>query len=490
MPYEPKTKPYAHQLEARDKARGRDGFGWLMEMGTGKTKTDIDETGELMENNDVQQNLILAPKGVYSNWTEREIPIHLPDGLLERSNIAMYEGGHTIAEREALLKCFQKDRPSWVAMNLEALGSTDRALEFAEAYCKNRPTKITIDESSRIKNPTAKVTLGAMRLGKFAAVRRVASGLPNPNSPLDMFSQLDFLQPGYMGANFFSFRYRFALLRKQKIGVAYDPKTKTMKDRFAQIPYAYQRQDELAERINKISFRAKKIDCLDLPPENFRIRLVELTSEQRRIYNELRSRAMADLGDTTLTATMIITRMMRLHQVVCGVTRGDDGSVVRIPNNRTKALMEELEELGDRPAIVWCNYRTNILDVTEELRRWKGPKAAVEYHGGLTREQGDHSIDMFQKHGEAQYFVANQAKGGFGITLTRAAHDFFYSNNESLEQRLQAEARTHRSGQLWPVTHTDFCSPGTVEEKILQALRKKIDLSTVVLNDGPKKWII
>lgn len=492
MSYVPKLKPFLHQTSALSKARGKPGFGFLMEMGTGKTKTDIDETGELIEEKEVEQYLVLAPKGVYANWLVNELPTHLSDDLRERMYVAIWDGANTVTSREKLMKLFEPGRPSCLIMNLEALGSSDKAYDFAVAYCRNRKTKVTVDEASRIKSINAKVTMSVMRLRDIVPYRRILTGLPNPNGPLDLYSQFDFLKKEYLGANFFSFRYKYANTHKIVTGSYFDPKTKTMKDKTATVVTGYKNLLQLRDRIAPISFRVKKEDCLDLPPETFRVRHIELTDDQRRIYNELRTQATSEIENAEfVTATMVITRLLRLHQVVCGHVTDDNGNVHLIKNKRIDGLIEELEELGGRPAIIWCNYRPDLERVATELRRWTGnPSKVVEYHGGTDFQQGVDNLRAFQQDGTADYLVTNAQKGAYGNTLTRASTDFFYSNNHSLELRLQAEARTHRSGQKWPVTHVDLMALGTVDEKIVGALRKKIDLATVVLNDGPKTWLV
>lgn len=491
MPYQEKTKSYGHQLKARDKARGRRGFAYLMEMGTGKTKTAIDELGEQFEEREAEQALILAPNGVYSNWSLREIPTHMPEHLLDRTKIHLWDGGNTVREKNAIKDLMaETDRHGILNMNLEAIGSSDKAWQLALDFINRRPTAIIIDESTRIKNPDAIVTKSAMRYRDRSVSRRILTGYPNPNSPMDLYSQMDFCVPQCLGTNFYSFRHKYAVTEKVQVGWI-PQKNGPPKPKLATIIKHYQNLKELSSRLDQHSFRALKRDCLDLPQENYRTRDVELTNEQWRIYRDMTNLATAAInahGDF-VTATMIITQMLRLHQITCGFVTTDDGREVGIKSNRLKEMEAEIEEMGDRPGIIWCTYHFNIREVVELIKKMKGDRAVVEYHGHVSRADCDIAIDRFQG-GDANWFVATESKGGFGITLTRSADDFYFSNTYNLEHRLQAEARTHRSGQTQNVTHTDLISRGTVDEKMIQALRKKIDIGDAVLNDGYRKWVM
>lgn len=492
MPYEEKTKSYEHQLRARDKARGRDGFAYLMEMGTGKTKCAIDELSEDFQNGDVEQALILAPNGVYSNWALREIPTHMPDDVRDETFVHLWDGGGTKRERDTISDMMREtDANCILNMNLEAIGSSDKAWTLANDFVKRRPTAIIVDESTRIKNPDTILTKSLMRFAGNSAKRRILTGYPNPNSPMDLFSQMDFAVPGSLGTNYYSFRHKYAVTKEMVIGM------KTLRDgrvvpNKTKIIVAYQNQGELARRLERHSFRALKKDCLDLPPENYHPpRKVEMTNEQWRAYREMVDVCTTELaGSKYVTATLIITQLLRLHQIVCGFVTTDDREEVPIKNKRLKAMEEHVEEWCGRPGIVWCNYQFNVREVTQKLGEMFGPKKVVGYHGGLSQRECDINLDRFQKHGDADYIVATPAKGGFGVTMTRAADDLFYSNTENLEHRLQSEARTHRSGQKNPVNHGDLVCEGTVDWKIMNSLREKIDLATVVLGDGYQRWVI
>lgn len=489
VPYVEKMTSFAHQVEARKRAKGRAGYALLLEMGCGKTKVAIDEMGEELLEGNIEQALILAPNGVISNWPLREIPAHMPDDIRDRARLHLWDGGNTVREKNQIADLLREtDKHGVLSMNLEAIGSSDKAFTLALDFVRARPTAVIIDESTRIKNPDAIVTKTAMRLRDRAVYRRALTGYPNPNSPLDLYSQLDFCVPEALGVNYYSFRHKYAITKDMQVGF------KQLRDgrvvpKMTKLVVGFQNQLELAERLGRHSYRALKKDCLDLPPENYSMRKVEMTNEQWRVYREMVNKCTAELdGQQFVTATMIITQMLRLHQIVCGFVTADDGTEVPIKSNRLRSMSEHVEEWCGRPGIVWCTYQHNIREVTAQLESMY-PGRVTQYHGGVDKRACDRAIDEFQG-GDKDYFVATEQKGGFGITLVRAADDLYYSNTWNLEHRLQSEARTHRSGQTQSVNHGDLVAEGTVDQQMLRKLRQKMDIGDAVLQDGYRKWVM
>ena len=99
-------------------------------------------------------------------------------------------------------------------------------------------------------------------------------------------------------------------------------------------------------------------------------------------------------------------------------------------------------------------------------------------------------IDDFQNGEDLRYFVGNPKTGGYGLTLTKSHTVIYYSNSYDLEVRLQSEDRVHRIGQTSKVTYVDLVTEGTVDEKIVQSLRNKINIATQVMGEELKQWLI
>ena len=113
----------------------------------------------------------------------------------------------------------------------------------------------------------------------------------------------------------------------------------------------------------------------------------------------------------------------------------------------------------------------------------------VDYYGLTPQEDRQPNIKRFQEDLECRFFVGTPQTGGYGITLTQANTVVYYSNGYDLEKRLQSEDRAHRIGQKKSVTYVDLIADDTVDEKIVKALRKKINIASEVLGEELRDWI-
>ena len=478
--YKFKTKPYAHQLEALEKSWAASTYALFMEMGTGKSKVLVDNIAMLYDRGAIKGALIVAPKGVYKNWDAIEFPTHLPDHI--ECTKVLWEPTATKKKQAELDTLFDdKGDLKILIMNVEAF-STSKGLDFARSFLNIFVGRalIGIDESTTIKNPTAKRTKNILKIGDLAKYRRILTGSPVTKSPLDLYSQCEFLDPYHLGhASYYSFRARYANMVKRNFG-----------GRSVQLVTSYRRLDELADILDKFSYRVLKEDCLDLPEKVFTKRLVELTPEQDKAYKQMKQMALAMLDNgEVMTTVNVMTQLMRLHQITCGHFKADDGTTTALKNNRMDALLQLLEET-DGKVIIWANYREDIKNIVAALKKAYGDASTVEYHGGVDSTLRQEHIAQFQqKNGPTRYFVGNAQTGGYGITLTAANTVIYYSNSYDLEKRLQSEDRAHRIGQTGSVTYVDLIAEKTIDERIVKALRSKINIANEIMGEDIKDWI-
>jgi SNF2 family DNA or RNA helicase len=259
----------------------------------------------------------------------------------------------------------------------------------------------------------------------------------------------------------------------------------------------YQRLDELSELIEPFSYRVLKEDCLDLPPKIYIKRDVELTEEQQKLYSTMKAIARSYLNGEQLTAVNALSQLLRLHQITCGHFVSDTGEIQILKNNRISELLKILEETEGK-VIIWANYVPNIKAIIEAISTAKdeegnliyGEESVVSYYGETPDEERQKNIKNFQDpNSEVRFFVGNPQTGGYGITLTAANTVVYYSNSYDLEKRLQSEDRAHRIGQKKSVTYIDLIAEKTVDEKILNALKNKIDIASQVMGEELKNWI-
>jgi SNF2 family DNA or RNA helicase len=479
MRYKFKFKPYEHQLEALKKSWDKPYFALFMDMGTGKSKVLIDTLAMLYDKGEVDSALIIAPKGVYRNWERKELPTHLPDHI--KANIVTWSPEQTQKKKKELdtLQTVSDDLQIFL-MNVEAL-STKRGYEVADKFLFTHRAMLAVDESTTIKSKGAQRTKNLIKLGKQAAYRRILTGSPVTKSPLDLFTQCEFLDHHVLGhASFWTFQNRYAKMVRRTMGA----------HSFNQI-VGYQNLGELNDIIEPFSFRVRKEDCLDLPDKVYTRRNVELTPEQRKLYEQMRRNALAIIeGEGLISAPTVLTQILRLQQVCSGFAKLEDGRMVQVPSNKLSELMSALEEV-DGKVIIWGNFTHDLHIIRDALKKEYGEQSVELFYGNTPGEERQLIVERFQDPNHPlRFFVGQPRTGGYGLTLTEAHTVIYYSNGYDLEVRLQSEDRAHRIGQTNKVTYIDIVAEGTVDEKVLRALRDKIDISTRVLAEGHKEWII
>ena len=478
MRYKFKHQPYAHQLTALEKSWDKNEYALFCEMGTGKSKILIDNFAMLYDNGQIDGVLVVAPKGVYKNWQRKEVPEHLPEHIV--ADIVVWSPNHTKKQLEHLeIALKDDDNLKVLIMNVEAF-STDKGVEFAKQFLRKRKVFMAVDESTTIKNRSAKRTKNIVNVGGLSKYRRIATGSPITKTPMDLYSQCDFLDPHLLGfGSFFSFQARYCKMWRRSVGT----------HSFNQV-VGYQNLEELTNNLDRFSYRILKKDCLDLPEKIYIKRLVELTPEQRRVYDQLKTIALAVLEQGVVTAANALTQILRLQQVCSGFLKTDDGKFETIPSNKLNELMEALEEV-DGKVIIWANYTHDIYAIAKAIQKEYGEGTVRMYFGETKAEDRQQIVEDFQDpNNSVRFFVGQPRTGGYGLTLTEAKTVIYYSNSYDLEVRLQSEDRAHRIGQKNNVTYIDIVTEGTVDEKILSALRDKIDIASTVLKEGYKQWLI
>ena len=478
MKYKFKMPPYEHQLTALRKGWNLDEFAYFMDMGTGKSKVLIDNFSVLYDKGHIGGVLIIAPKGVYRNWSSNEIPTHMPEHVL--ADICIWQPNHTQRFLTTWKKLFEDNYNLKIfLMNIEAF-STRKGVEVAEKFLLAHSTLMAIDESTTIKSKNAKRTKSIVKLGKMAKYRRIMTGSPITKSPMDLYTQCEFLNPELLGhKSFYSFQYEYAIIKRRNLG-SYS---------FNQI-VGYKNLKELNGLLDNFSYRVRKQDCLDLPDKVYTKRVVELSPEQAKMYSDLKKIALGICEEGTVTPTTILTQLLRLQQVCSGHVKLDDGTIKTFSSAKIKELEAVVEEINGK-ALIWANFTHDIESIVELLTNMYGEDSVVSYYGATSTDQRDYAMSSFQNpDSPVRFFVGQPRTGGYGLTLTQASTVIYYSNSYDLEVRLQSEDRAHRIGQVNKVTYIDIIAEKTVDEKVLQALRSKIDIASVVLQENVTDWIV
>ena len=476
--YPYRNKPFEHQKAYLERFWRKPLAALFADMGTGKSYMLINNLAMLYDNGEVNAAVIVAPKGVYRNWIDIEIPKHMPEHVIYRA--ALWTPSPRKAEKAALDAIFEVTEDLKIlVMNVEAF-STEKGRLFAQRFVLSHTVMMAVDESTTIKTHTAARTKNILKVGRLARFRRIMTGSPVTKTPMDLFAQCNFLSADCLGTDsFYAFQSRYGVVIERRLA----------SHTFKQV-VGFQRLNELQMLVSRFSFRVTKEECLDLPEKLFVRRDVDLTDEQALAYNQMKGMALAQFDTGTVSTVNALTQLMRLHQIVCGFVKLDDGAVQELPNNRIQELLNVIEETSGK-IIIWATYRHNIEAIHLALQKAYGMDSVGVYYGDTQLDERQRVIEKFQDPSSSmRFFVGNPQTGGYGITLTAASVVVYYSNSFDLEKRLQSEDGAHRIGQVNKVTYVDLIAPKTIDEKIVKALRDKIDIATQVLGEELKQWLI
>lgn len=466
----PEYKLFAHQETAYAKGREMDVFALFCDMGTGKTLIDITDT-------EARKSFpcLIVVRGdgaLKDNW---KLEIKKFTG---KDNVGILRG--TVTQKRKILS--RLDLYDYVITNYESL----RSLYLELVSCPFK--KITFDESSQIKNPKAKCTHYASLLASRIPVRRILTGTPNPNTPLDLFSQFYCLNPQILkftarpGAKkpvsnaFFGFKHKYAEIEYQ---YHYGRKHEAVKvDKDTKRP-VYKNLDELKRLIEPYCFTIKKKDCLDLPEELYMTRKVKMAEEQDRIYKELSKEFVAEIPENQfISVSNCLAKMTRLQQILGGNVVLDDGAGKRrIAENKTSEVFNILEEVGDNKAVIWCRFIDEIVYLREQLTI-AGYKVLTYY--GDTDDKGAVYNEILA--GNYDVIISNPQSGGMGLNFTTANYSIYYSRSFSFSEYMQSKDRIYRIGQDKKVTHIILMTEGTLEESLNAALDVKREFHELFTN--------
>ena len=403
---------------------------------------------------------VIAPNSVYTNW-KKEIELH------SSANNYIYQ--HKIDKKFYP----KKDKLNWYLMNIEAFSHKsgyNKGLELVEQ--RGLTTMMVIDESTTIKNRTAKRSKNVLKLGKGVRYKRILTGTPVTKSPLDLWSQFAFLDEDLLGfKSFYSFRARYCIMQSRPVGG----------NRRIEFPVSYINLEQLEEKILPYTHRVLKKDCLDLPPQIWQRRNIYLSNEQRNAYEILKEHARVVIQDKQSSIHNKLTEIAKLQQVCSGFLYSDDGKLVELSNAKLDELLNIIEEIEGK-IIIWATFRHSIQKIEETLQKKYGEKSVVTLYGD-TKKRSE-VVDNFNDPRGSRFLVSNPSVGGYGLTLNASSYQIFFNNSYNLEERLQAEARNHRSGQKADkVTYIDLVAIKTIDEFIIKALKEKITISAKTLGE-------
>lgn len=467
---------FKHQEEASNFILARGGSGALFhEMGLGKTRTAIHILMKLRESEPNLRMLVFAPLSLLeAAWAE---------DVKTFSNFSFWNlrNGFGIEGRKI---------EDIYAINYEFLLSKEkigRLGKMIKAMSEGgHPWMIVLDESSRIKNAKSQTTKMLLAFGLLFKYRMIMSGTPAPNSEMEYWPQIQFVDPGCLGTSMTAFRNQFFHLQNRYTGSIFAggyPSAEVFRKHDYRITDEKRRQ--LMEKIAPLCHVAKKKDCLDLPEQIDEVRSIELSPAQEIAYRDMERHLVAEIRGEQIAAPVALTKLMKLRQITSGFIYNAVGESLDIgkpvikdelitrlefENPKLKELLDVIEEAGPQPMIIWINFHWEHIKICHELFTRFGENSVVTL-SALTKDR-DESIRAF-KEGKARFLVAHPASAAHGLTFVNCSLQIFFSIDYSLERYEQARARTHRAGQKNPCTYIHLLAKDTIDEKILNVLKKK-----------------
>jgi SNF2 family DNA or RNA helicase len=245
--------------------------------------------------------------------------------------------------------------------------------------------------------------------------------------------------------------------------------------------------EELTNKIYLSAIRAKKEDCLDLPPLVKIVQKVEFEDEQKRIYEQMKKDFITFVDESNkqgaVVATLAMTKALRLMQICSGHATDDEGKTHHFPTAKLDALIDIIEQIKDEHKfIVWTCFKADVEIIKKELQ--KRIIKHVLLTGDQDGESKQESIKQFESDANTRCIIANRSAGGVGVNLIQASYSIVFSRNFSLEAEVQSEARNYRGGSQIhaSITKIDLVTKDSIEEKILQALQNKEEVAHRIID--------
>ena len=344
----------------------------------------------------------------------------------------------------------------------------ESAWRLEKELLKWAPDLIIADEGHKMKSHNIAASKAMHRLSTKAKYRLLLTGTVITNKPIDVFSQYKFADPRVYGQSFYQFRNRYFDM------VGYGQHTPVMKKSM---------EREFTQRLHSIAFRATKAECLDLPETTDIVQRIDLEPAAMRLYQKLAKENFAELGNGSVTVTNVLTRLVRLSQLTGGFLGGDD---TPSPEQVSSAKLEALSDLIDsmeqdgKKLVIIARYVPEIHAIAKLLTK-KGIRYS-QISGEIKNR--DEQVAAFQQDPNVTVFVGQISTASVGFTITAASTMVFYSLDYSMSNYEQTRARIHRVSQTLPCTYIHLVTKGTVDEKVLQALRDKVSLAKMLVDES------
>ena len=443
------TQLWQHQQDAVDFSHRKDGIMLALEMGVGKSITAI----KIAHDRNCNRVLIVCPKNVMDVW-QNELKKHTD---IDSSNIFLIHG--TRNKKMDLLQQAMITDQVFIVINYDSVWRSGIGNFIMMSLFDGDIDMVIGDELQRCKGFDSQVSLFFSKISSLCHSRIGLTGTPFHNSPLDIFGQYRFLDSEIFGMNYYKFRNRYAIVRQI-------PKSK------ASIVVGFKNQDELKQKFERIAFTVKSEDVLQLPEQIFMERFFELKGENKKGYKRLlnRKEEIKGGGGKPNEFLSLFTRMQQM-------TSGLDVEMNEFYTDRQLAFEDIFNDLEKKePIVVFARFHHD-LDTIKIVADRIGRKS-FEF-SGRTKQ-----IDQWRENvSDGAILIAQIQTAKEGISLTEAKYAIYYSLPLSLGDYQQILKRLHRPGQERDVTYIHLLAKNTIDEKIMEALKRKTNVTNYLMED-------
>lgn len=485
-----KLKPWGYQEDVINKGvsllENNKFLALLMEMRLGKTKCIIHIAELLKEKGLINSILVIAPNALMSVWQDEPAK----HSYLEYKSF-IWEA------KKAKNKSFQKEISNFIydkgfkilLVNIEALQNSNKDLKLLlDTFIKNHKTLCILDESSKIKNHGSNRTINTIEYTKSCSYKVILTGTCITESLLDYYSQFCFLKynfwnyPGFKFSGrgsskfYYLFRARYAIL-----------KTIQTNTRSFQKVVGFKLQSELVNKTAPYCITLKLKDVFtDLPEQIEQEIKIDMNSEQRRVYDELKKQLWIEYNNKLLTVKNKVSLYGRSMQITSGFfpTTNDliGGSCEKL-----KAILEDCETYEGKITVI-SFFKSDIHYMAKELKRLYGEDSVVCYTGDQSKEEKDINLKAFQNNKEVKWFLLSPGSGSYGIDLQHCSLVYYFCRSLSNDQNIQIKARAFGPLQKSNVIYKDIVMKNSIDEKVVKLIKQKRDMvkdfETLVKNNS------
>lgn len=442
---------------------GYNGCLLSMDMGTGKTLTAMAIIDRLVEKEHCSKVLIVCPKIAMNVWKKEYKDF-------EKGTYKLKVIGGTAKQRIQQMNDLVDDSDE--RLNIAVI-NYEYTYAFQDVLKKWKPDIVVCDESHRIKGVSTNQTKAITGIGQLTKYKLCLTGTPLTRDILDYFSQFKFLDISIFGLNYYSFKNRYVITGM--FGEYLRPNKATF--------------DEFKEKVNKISYRVTKEQCLELPP--FTDITIPIEIGCRKAYNQLEDEYITWLNENEfISVENALTQTLKLRQLTSGFYYNVDEKGIReavfIDSAKIDACMELIEDLVNEgnKVIVFAEFQAEI----EKLKELCDKNKIISelYYGKTSDRNKQIAVDNFQ-NGNSQVFIGQIESAGISITLTSASHMIFVSTGYKYGVYDQARARIYRKGQTKNCTYYHLIATDTIDEGIVKSLNRKETLAKSIIDNYRKR---